>query len=150
MTACGNSLKEAIYVFGMDAVRRFCDVNSLPHPLFFRYSEVANAPEKAKRYLEKVQDGPLVGTRTGLYVGHRWSEPCIFVNVPVTALPVQNPGAQRWSFPCWKTDRTAIGVLAHECGHYAEDILEQQGKLDPKKHGPAWRAIIPGKKISSL
>lgn len=139
-------MKDAIYTYGIDVVKRFLDVNAIQHPLFFRYSEADKMPARARRFLEKVQDGPLVGTRTGLYCYD-----CIFVNVPVTALPVQNPGNQRWSYPCWKTDRTAIGVLAHECGHYVEDYLQHVKKtLLPSIHGHNWRVLVSkGKKVTS-
>ena len=52
---------------------------------------------------------------TGLY-----SNRTVYVNLPRTALPVIKPYHMRWSWPGWKTDRTAIGVVGHEVGHHVD------------------------------
>lgn len=133
-----NQIREYLYVDGVSRCLQFLTINDLPVPMFFRYSEIEKVIDnRAKRFLEMVQNGPLQGTGTGLY---RYNH--IFVNVPVTALPVNKPRARSWSYPCWKTDRTAVGVLAHELGHHIECVLQERGKLIPHIHGAAWRDLI--------
>jgi hypothetical protein len=39
-----------------------------------------------------------------------------------TKMPVKVPGYS-WSFPGYKADLTLVGVVAHEFGHYLQDIL---------------------------
>ena len=51
----------------------------------------------------------------GVYQGGR-----CWVALQATALP----NNAHW--PCWKTDRTAVGVAAHETGHYIADVLRAQ------------------------
>ena len=87
---------------------------------FHTYQEVADgtvpscrAVDFFKRAVHLGLEGPAKGRYTGLYYMGR-----AFVNVPVTALPVQKPSMRSWSWPGWKTDRTAGGVAAHETGHF--------------------------------
>lgn len=53
----------------------------------------------------------------------------IKINLDVTALEVHNPAHMRWSWPGWKTDRTACGVVAHEFGHHTEYVLAKQKRF---------------------
>jgi hypothetical protein len=87
---------------------------------FHTYQEVADgavpscqAVDFFKRAVRLGLKGPARGRYTGLYYMGR-----AFVNVPVTAVPIQKPAMRSWSWPGWKTDRTAIGVCAHETGHF--------------------------------
>jgi hypothetical protein len=57
---------------------------------------------------------------TGLYYENK-----VFVNLPATTTPVPRPYHMRWSWPGWKTDRTAIGVVVHETGHHVMDNIRQ-------------------------
>jgi hypothetical protein len=137
--------KNALYQEGLRLARKFLKVNRIPDPLFYTYEEAwswsthDDQDKHALRLLRKVADGPLVGTMTGLY-----SERHIFVNVPVTAWPVQKPQARSWSWPGWKTDRTAMGVVAHELGHYLEDWLQRKDRMT-KTDGADWQDIIANK-----
>lgn len=88
--------------------------------------------------LERVQDGPKIGSGVGYYFENH-----IFVNVTDSQLPVQNPGHMRWSFPCWKTDRTAIGILAHECGHHVDEMTGRPGRCED------WLQAMKGKRVTS-
>lgn len=134
--------KAKLYFIGVEASIEFLDFNGMAHPIFMTYASALEGPKrrgmytdndapKAVRFLRRVAAGPVLGTGTGLY-----SDGHVFVNVPHTAMPVQNPAYRSWSWPGWKTDRTAIGVVAHEVGHYVEH------KLQLEAHGPAWCAII--------
>ena len=136
-------IKEQLYQRGVKLAKRFCDVNKIPHPIFITYDELSHAfvstqeTADAIRFARKVMpNAALVGAHTGLY-----SRGVIFVNVAVTALPVQQPGMRRWSWPGWKTDRTAVGVVAHELGHYVEECLRSR---DERWWGrsPEWDSIL--------
>jgi hypothetical protein len=131
--------KQDLYYIGMQAAMEFLSCNDLPDPVFMTYEAALQGEytPRAVQLLRRVAEGPVQGTGTGLY-----SDGHVFVNVPRTAAPVQTPTMRNWSWPGWKTDRTAVGVVAHEVGHYVEHRLQLDGKLDAKEHGPAWRAII--------
>lgn len=134
--------KNEIYCEGLQLAKKFLDANLLLHPKFLTYEEAFTTKRNftnlhALRLLDKVSGGPLVGSQTGLY-----SDGHIFVNVPVTAFPVTEPSARRWSWPGWKTDRTAIGVVAHELGHYIEHYLQELGKMTIDPHRAEWLDII--------
>ena len=45
--------------------------------------------------------------------------PRVYVNVPASSTPVLKSVPRRYSYPGNKSDRTAAGILAHECGHHA-------------------------------
>lgn len=113
----------ALYMHGVRQCVRFCELNEIPLPVFITYEDALHSYERiakkesgsALQFLYRVlQSKPnRIGADTGLYKdGH------IFVNLPVTAAPVQVPGNRRYSWPGYKVDRTAAGVVAHECGHH--------------------------------
>jgi hypothetical protein len=137
--------KDELYQLGVQAAQEFLRVNNLTLPYFLTYAEALRvndfAPDtvKATIFLRRAGGigGLTVGSGTGLYYDKH-----IFVNVPRTASPVARPAYRSWSWPGWKTDRTAVGVVAHEVGHYVEHRLQLDGKLDPKMHGLAWRALV--------
>jgi hypothetical protein len=114
---------------------------------FHTYQEVADGAVPSCRAVDffkrstnlrsygAAQNGPARGRYTGLYYMGR-----AFVNVPTTALPVQHPQIHSWSWPRWKTDRTAVGVCAHETGHFLVHALtldmrswSEELKRQPKK-----------------
>lgn len=140
-----------MYQRGIKLAQRFCKVNDIPEPQFVTYKELLKIQDGdasfSIRFAKKVMpDAKLVGAHTGLYHGD-----IIFVNVDVTALPVQSPGQRRWSWPCWKTDRTAVGVVAHEMGHYVEDWIAKNNGLNHWGHHNAWISVLLKykKKVSS-
>ena len=113
--------REVIYKAALYLAEEFLAINDhLPMVRILTYEEALSGGCRSKRietfFRRAVRpglDGAARGRYTGLYyMSH------IFVNLPMTALPVENPGRQRWSYPGWKTDRTAIGVVAHELGHF--------------------------------
>ena len=81
---------------------------------------------------------PLQGAMTGYYRNNT-----IYVNVPVTAIPTENPKMKRWSYPGYKVDRTACGVVAHELGHHVEIVLRNKEILTMLQ-GSFWRDILNG------
>lgn len=136
-----------LYYIGMQASMEFLSCNDLPDPIFMTYEEATASQEKyhALQLLRRVIDGPKLGTGTGLY-----SDDHVFVNVQATAWPVQEPAMRSWSWPGWKTDRTAVGVVAHEVGHYVADVVSR-GKSAAVKAAQRelWlRIISKGKKVS--
>lgn len=131
--------KQKLYQLGIEASKQFLDYNELPQPIFMTYEQALKGQYRpsAVELLRRVHSGPTQGTGTGLYyAGH------VFVNIPRTAVPVARPSMRNWSWPGWKTDRTAVGVVAHEVGHHVEHELQSLGHITSTKHGIAWRAII--------
>lgn len=128
--------KTTLYNLGVQLAQVFCRVNSLPVPLFVTYEELMNFDgwkTSAARFARKIMpNANLVGANTGLY-----KDGTVFVNVRVTAFPVSIPGNRRWSYPGWKTDRTAAGVVAHELGHHVEAMLFK-GRRITNATGAAW------------
>lgn len=101
-------IKEELYRVGVEYARLFLDVNDIKHPTFVTFEE-AEKYSKLAVVLSLAKRNPLVGGLTAFYrLGY------VCVNVPVTALPVPRPRYRSWSYPGWKTDRTAVGVVAHE------------------------------------
>lgn len=134
------------YELGIAAATEFLHCNKLALPIFMTYEEALTGSytPRAVQLLRRVAAGPVQGTGTGLYsAGH------VFVNVPVTAWPVQNPALRNWSWPGWKTDRTAVGVVAHEVGHYVTELISV--KYTPEEltaHRAEWLQCSKGKKVS--
>lgn len=142
-------LKTQLYQHGIKLSIKFCKKNSISLPTFMTYDELVardGMPIEYKgdessisvRFAQKVMPhAAVVGANTGLYHGG-----IIFVNVAVTALPVENPGMRRWSYPGWKTDRTAVGVVAHELGHHVDACLAKlQGEYSASS-SPEWREVL--------
>lgn len=134
--------RDELYAQGREIIFAFLTYNGLPRPVVTTYDTAAKTV-KDGRILKFFQcatqhglQGAARGRYTGLYYrGH------IFVNVPVTALPVQKPAVRSWSWPGWKTDRTAVGVMAHEAGHYlAHAFARPNGEyhVDIRR----WRACL--------
>ena len=128
MRGKGNEVtKQDLYTIGVQAAQEFLSLNGLKDPRFSTYEEATQHSDKwdsrglkAADFLRRVvrMDGRTVGSGTGLYYdGH------VFVNVPRTAVPVQKPAMRSWSWPGWKTDRTCVGVCAHETGHFLVHAL---------------------------
>ncbi len=137
--------KMKLYQIGVAAATEFLELNSIRLPVFMTYEEALNKLEnRLSKLLRRVADGPTLGTGTGLY-----SDGHVFVNVPVTATPVQSPSMRSWSWPGWKTDRTAVGVVAHETGHHVAAMLNARYTPERRAEFRAlWLTAIKGKKVS--
>ena len=116
------NVRITLYQIGIQTASEFLDLNSLALPEYYTYQDVADGlaghgrqVEFFRRSVKLGLQGAATGRYTGLYYDHY-----VFVNVPRTALPVQSPAVRSWSWPGWKTDRTAAGVVAHEVGHHVE------------------------------
>jgi hypothetical protein len=127
---------------GVCAATEFLTLNDLAVPAFLTYEDVLEgtscASARAAKYLRLVtaRDKRTVGAGTGLYyAGH------VFVNLPRCAMPVHKPAVRSWSWPGWKTDRTPVGVVAHETGHHVEYAMRVDKRLD-RDNGSAWRALL--------
>lgn len=138
--------KHELYLLGIQASVQFLMHNKLSIPIFMTYeaAQTAKATPRAILLLRRVAKGPMQGTGTGLY-----SEGYVFVNVPRTAEPVQAPQYRNWSWPGWKTDRTAIGVIAHEVGHHVmEEVSKGRSQAFLEARRADWLRCIKGKKVS--
>jgi hypothetical protein len=140
--------RTTLYALGVQAATEFLTLNNLPLPLFLTYAETLSASSgtapRAAEYLRRVvaRDNRTVGAGTGLYYdGH------VFVNLPRCALPVHKPAVRSWSWPGWKTDRTPVGVVAHETGHHVEWALRRAGR---PQYGTAWRTLLADTKRQTV
>jgi hypothetical protein len=118
-----KDVRGSLYLRGIALSTEFLELNNLDVPAFVTYQFVADRnlinPQAQffRRAVHLGLQGAATGRYTGLYYDH-W----VFVNVPHTAMPVQKPAVRAWSWPGWKTDRTALGVVAHEVGHHVECV----------------------------
>lgn len=135
--------KMELYRLGIEACNEFLRYNHAPLPIYMTYDDAlkkalnTKKPSTALKLLQRVAEGPLQGTGTGLY-----KDGYVFVNVPVTAEPVYTPRMRSWSWPGWKTDRTAMGVVAHEVGHHIATVFTRQGRLKQREHGDVWFSLL--------
>lgn len=106
-----DPVKLELYGAGLDACRAFLEDNYLPLPEYI--------PGRAPHALNKWQN-------IGLCLGSR-----IWVDISLTSKPSMFKGRQ-WSYPAYKVDRTATGVLAHETGHYIAWLIECFSMTDGK------------------
>lgn len=148
-------MKEELFRKGIETCARFLELNAMPTPEYLTYEEALreenlNHADHERRFACRVLDrhtrGPmrLQGTGTGLYT-HGY----VFVNLAVTAAPVQIPSFRSWSWPGWKTDRTACGVVAHEVGHHVTEKLNS--RTTPKERvvlREKWASAARGKRVS--
>lgn len=89
--------------YGKSIVRAFCDFNEIALPAF-------------------VEDNKM--NANGMYY---WGKPRLRYNIKRCRTPVNNPGFA-WSYTGYKSDMTVAGVVAHEFGHYIDDILKTPSK----------------------
>ena len=159
--------KESLYAEGVALSTKFLDANDIKLPVFMTFEEaraMMATPGKVPKQL--VYWSRAMGlnrwTNTGLYYdGYAW------VNVANTAAPVQDPwvrfyeeGSEEFgetrrqmgrqqSWPGWKTDRTAVGVVTHEVGHYVTDKLNQRFTSDERAElRRLWQQAVKGKRVS--
>jgi hypothetical protein len=111
-------VKSELYRRGVTLAQRFLQANDLPEPDYVNTTILDS---------------------TGLYDPHMGPWGRVYVNVRACAKPVMKPHHMCWSWPGYKTDRTPVGVVAHETGHHVEFILgarRKQFKLS------WWREIL--------
>lgn len=139
-----KATQRTLYDYGVKQCQAFLTLNALPCPVYLTYEEAFALPNNSKAFkmLRRLAGGPAQGTGTGWYRdGH------VFVNLPKCAKPVANPFANRRSYPGNKTDRTPVGVVAHETGHHVEWNL--YGRRLTPHHGEIWRALVKRTKAIS-
>lgn len=112
--------RQRLFNMGTARVIRFCSLNNIVIP----------------KMLLGYVDG-----NTGMYFP---GEDKLIVDLGMTALEATNPAHMRWSWPGWKTDRTACGVVAHETGHHVEYVLAKAKRY----HRGLWRTAMKGKRVS--
>jgi len=95
--------KLQLYKHGCERAVIFCYANNLPPPLAF-----------INRKLKK--DTCFYDPKTTK----------VTVDVSATATPVLKPHHMCWSWPAFKTDRTAVGVPCHETGHHIQFHLMKE------------------------
>jgi hypothetical protein len=78
--------------------------------------------------LNAIQMPKIKSTNSKSHYGYyKWKSSTIWINVKKCRTPVKTPGFT-WSYTGYKSDLTAAGVLAHEAGHYVDDILGRPSK----------------------
>jgi hypothetical protein len=139
-----KSTQRELYEYAVRHCVDFLATNQIPGPIYFTYEDAFTMPSDNRtfRMLYRLAGGPLQGTATGWY-----KDGYVFVNLPKCAKPVANPFANRRSYPGNKTDRTPVGVVAHETGHHVEAAL--YGRRLTPRHGETWRALIKKTKAIS-
>lgn len=90
--------------YGKDLIFSFCDLNDIRKPKVTEF-------DKHSQYFGFYQDR----SRN------------LFVNIKKCVKPVNTPGF-RWSYTGYKCDLTPAGVMAHELGHYVDELLKHPSK----------------------
>lgn len=102
----------------------------------------------------------IIGSGSGLYTPGTRQRPLLtnrstpkngLVQVCIAncAVPVQEPGMRRWSYPAYKVDRTPVGVVAHEVGHHvAWAVAARMGPKQAEYTRAAWAVARRGKQVS--
>jgi len=153
-----TATQRELYDYSVKHCQAFLTLNTISCPIYLTYEEAFALPNDSRAFkmLRKLAGGPSQGTGTGWY-----REGYVFVNLPRCAKPVANPFANRRSYPCNKTDRTPVGVVAHETGHHVEKVyvnkLAAVGYLRwpapstswTTEIGSRWREIIKKSKTIS-
>ena len=141
--------KQQLYDDGVVLSKTFLLKNGFSTPEFHTYQQVFQTfPKEHRTYriLQRLESGPAQGYATGYY-----SNKHVFVNLDKAAHVAINPGHMRWSFPGYKTDRTPIGVVAHETGHFVDDNpWGDSGSRFALSVTPQWQRVASkSKKITS-
>lgn len=91
--------QEALKQEGLNILKQFCELNNMPMPKI--------------HFVNKSK-----------YGGCGWYENKVCYIVPsACATPAVNPGF-KWSYPHYLVDRTLLGVICHEFGHYVHECLK--------------------------
>lgn len=85
---------------GFDIIKKFCELNNIPMP------KISFTNKKSR----------------GLCGFYNWHSSKINIITPSCAKPTINPGF-KWSFPHYFVDKTILGVMCHEFGHYLHEQL---------------------------
>ncbi len=98
--------KEALALRAIDYIIEWLLLNNLPLPNRIDFADVSLKMSKNRHWVPGL---------TGFYQGPNRR---IWINLPAC----QQPG-RGYSWPGYKGDRTAAGVLAHEVGHHVAGVL---------------------------
>ena len=112
-----SHIRETLYELGLAQCRLFLSANLFAEPEYIKGA--------APHALNKWQG-------IGLYTNGR-----VWVDLSKTTVPRANKGPV-WSWPGYKVDRTAAGVVAHETGHYVSDQL----KVNRSVNAQRWLDIL--------
>lgn len=99
-----DKTKKQLVEIGVEHVKRFMNLNRVPFPTFYLFP-----------------DSNPYG-----YCGLcDFKRRAIKIHVPDVANVSFNPspGGRQWSYPGYKIDRTGIGVVAHEAGHWVDSYF---------------------------
>lgn len=127
---------------GVARLNEFCVVNSLPTPHYMHHHDIPDTPDGRMLWLKLSRPSPFVKFRlTGFYEP---KQRLILVNLDAVAKPALRPTGRTWSYPGYKTDRTAMGVVCHEGGHYVQDMLRHsEGRLSWNAQlDKEWRELL--------
>ena len=95
--------KETLIAEAIETLNKFCALNNIPMPQI----DLIEDNKKAKY------------SGCGYYV---WGSSIITILPNKCARPAINP-VRSWSFPHYFVDRTVLGVICHEFGHYLHEQL---------------------------
>lgn len=99
-----NSVKQQLYDKGVDTVTRF-----------FEHNDIDLCPVRT--------------TKRSCHYGFYGRHSGIVINLDLCRAPTKTPGYS-WSYPCFKSDCTPIGVIAHEAGHHISATSKLKRKLE--------------------
>lgn len=116
--------KASLYRVGLAHATQFLNANGIPHPEY-----IIEGPPHALNKWQAI----------GLYSNGK-----IWVDIKKTTAPRMTRGPV-WSWPGYKVDRTAAGVVCHETGHYVSDFL----KVSRGEHAQTWLDILKQEKALS-
>jgi hypothetical protein len=140
-----------LFQTGVARLNEFCVVNSLPTPLYMHHHEIPDTPEGRSLWL--ILSRPSRFTKHRLTGFYEPKQHLILVNLKTVAKPVPRPRPRNWSYPGYKSDRTAVGVVCHEGGHYIQDMLHHRCDLSSWNHkvDEDWRELLRScsKQVSS-
>lgn len=98
--------KAALYERGVETASKFCQRNGFKLPTFHPMTS-----EDQQRFVRRL------GT-CGFYRHHQ-----VTVAPALCAAPAGPARSRMWSYPRYKIDRTPLGVVAHELGHYVDHMM---------------------------
>lgn len=116
--------KRELSEIGHDLSVAFLDANGIPKPQFgIDHGNRSNGFKSGYGCGWYRRDARIAG-----------GKPFVSVTTQACARPAVGV-ARSWSFPSYKTDRTPVGVVAHEVGHHVDAMLHDVS------YRPEWRAL---------
>lgn len=116
------TVKEILADIGIDTLKVFCEVNKIKEPVL----HIIN--EKEHEICVRIQ-------RVGTCGYYRLNN--IYVGVPLCAH--QNPN---YSWAAYISDRTPLGVIQHELGHYVDEVRSNKPNIYTRERSGNFSDVI--------